>query len=1126
MRLHTGEAIGSYTLSHRLGTGGMAEVWAAQHNELGSLVALKVLFNSSPAMRARLLREGRAQASMDHPNILPVREIITVHGAPGLVLPLVEGPALDALLKVHQPTEDEAIALFRCIVEGIAHAHQHQLIHRDLKPSNVLLDLRGAHLTPRVSDFGLVKGADWDAQTRTGELMGTLNYAAPEQLLDASSVDHRADLFSLGVLLMELLSGERPHNEASLRGILAAHKRAPVLTSLPRPWRGLCAALLQPDPAARLPDCAALLAALPAPPAADPLRSDGPLARAAQQLWTHGRLTSRAADGASTLDLSVTVDSQLSLSTPPHILPEERDAFVGRSAELHALEEHVGSSGGALVGVQGAAGLGKTRLVLHFAWQNLSSFPGGVWFCDLSDARTLEGLCWVVADMLNVRLAGEDPLATLGRALSGRGRCLLIMDNLEQVAAPATRALEAWREHAPEAVLLGTSRVRLGAAGEQLMRIEALDVEDAVGLFVTRARAVQPSFTLAPRLREDITTLVTLLDRLPLAIELAAARVSMMRPKAMLSRLGQRFRLLQKGQQTLQAAIDWSWELLSPWERACLMQCSVFEGGFTLAAAEAVVDLSPWPEAPWTPDVLQALVDASLLRALGDNALGEPRLGMYLSFQAYARQRLAEESPADSAACHRRHAMYYAASGELDNLMLLECRGGKERRWALVAELDNLIAATRHGIDSNDPQIAGLAACAAAELLKQRGPYRLAEALLTPALHALSEAAQTEELRQLQVQVLALIGLILRKQGKMESALQVYQQILEMLQTCQDRHQEGSVLNSFGILLRIIGRMSHAETISRRALQLVRAGQNQHLLSSVLLNLGNVLMLQGQSEDAKAMYQESIDVARACEDRYREGTALGNLGLLSKQKGRLDEAAWSLRRALTIAQEQGDRYQEGSRLEHLGCVLLEQGHQEEAAALYQRALRCHKQAGSQHNTGMVLGNLGILYFQQGDYEGAQTAYVEALSIARATEDHNSETITLINMANLHRSQGRTAQAEQCYRQGLALSRTLRNPRLEGIVLTGLGAVLSSLALIEEGQAVLRATGDTMLLVQGLCERAAVELHMGQHSAAAITLDEARTLAADLNLSATAELSQSIAALTASLRAASEGHPLR
>ncbi|MEL6348324.1 MAG: serine/threonine-protein kinase, partial [Myxococcota bacterium] len=263
MQLSAGQQIRHYTLNYRLGQGGMAEVWAATNSILGVQVALKVLFGGNPILQQRLIREGRAQAALDHENILPVRDVIDVGGSLGLILPLIQGPSLDKLLQHYRPSTDETVALFRAIVEGVGHAHQHGLIHRDLKPGNILLEERWGRVVPRVADFGLVKGSgpsfsENEGVTRTNSMMGTLHYAAPEQLLDASTVDHRADLFSLGVILVEMLTGRRPFQASSLRELLAAYKTGPDLSGVPEAFQELCLSLLADDANHRLSDSAIL----------------------------------------------------------------------------------------------------------------------------------------------------------------------------------------------------------------------------------------------------------------------------------------------------------------------------------------------------------------------------------------------------------------------------------------------------------------------------------------------------------------------------------------------------------------------------------------------------------------------------------------------------------------------------------------------------------------------------------------------------------------------------------------------------------------------------------------------------------------------------------------------------
>ena len=254
MILKPGLVIEQYRIESRLGAGGMAEVWQVRHETLHTAQALKVLTRATPALTRRLLREGRAQATLRHDNLLPVHDVLDVFGRPGLLMPLVEGPSLSALLEQAPPTPAEARDLLLGITAGLRYAHAAGFVHRDLKPANVLLDLRGDRVVPRVADFGLVKAHD-ALRTQAGMVMGTPAYAAPEQLRDAAGAGTPADIFSLGALLVELLTGHLPFPGDSLPAIRQSHEQPPRLDGLSPPMADLARALLQVDPAQRLSSC-------------------------------------------------------------------------------------------------------------------------------------------------------------------------------------------------------------------------------------------------------------------------------------------------------------------------------------------------------------------------------------------------------------------------------------------------------------------------------------------------------------------------------------------------------------------------------------------------------------------------------------------------------------------------------------------------------------------------------------------------------------------------------------------------------------------------------------------------------------------------------------------------------
>ena len=213
MELQPGTPVDRYVVEGVLGKGGMAVVYRVRHGVLGHAAALKILLVPSPSIRQRLLQEGRVQSNLKHPNVVAVSDVVEVAGAPGLVMEYIDGPPLDRYLESHRLTLDQADSLARGILRGVVAAHAAGTIHRDLKPGNILLAIQDGEIIPKITDFGLAKAMELDgggnSATRSGLAMGTPAYMAPEQIRSAKSVDERADVFSLGAILYELVTGIR-----------------------------------------------------------------------------------------------------------------------------------------------------------------------------------------------------------------------------------------------------------------------------------------------------------------------------------------------------------------------------------------------------------------------------------------------------------------------------------------------------------------------------------------------------------------------------------------------------------------------------------------------------------------------------------------------------------------------------------------------------------------------------------------------------------------------------------------------------------------------------------------------------------------------------------------------------
>ena len=755
-------------------------------------------------------------------------------------------------------------------------------------------------------------------------------------------------------------------------------------------------------------------------------------------------------------------------------LPAERDAFVGRDDALRELGRRF-DQGARLVSLLGVGGCGKTRLAIHFGWAKTSDFPGGVWFCDLAPASTREGVLHAVAVGLDVPLGKDDPVTQLGHAIAGRGACLVILDNFEQVARYAEETLGRWLDRAPDARFLVTSREVLGIAGEEAHALAPLPLADAERLFLRRAAAARRDFDPAPEDRAAIAPLVKLLDGLPLAIELAAARVRTLAPRALLARMSERFRLLTSTggrpdrQATLRAAFDWSWDLLGPADKLALAQCSVFEGGFTLEAAEAVVDLSSISDAPWVVDVVQSLVDKSFVRPCGDG-----RFDLLVSVQAYAAEHLQTEGrfpgsgPDALRASQRRHGEWFAMLGP---------KRAVENR---CAELNNLVAACRRDVAAGNAEAAAGALEGAWAALSRQGPFKagldLAEAVCAMPLLQGAAAARAR----------AALGGALEDLGRQDQAVEHYGAALSHARASGDRRSEASVTVSLAALGARAGRTDAARAEYARALALAKDASDMDLQCAALNGLGTVDFELGRMSEAQAHYETALALARSSGDRRWQGSLLGNLGNVYANLGRMDEARARCEESLLIARELGDRQHEGNTLCNLGMTHYVQHRHDDARSASEAALAVARELGYARLECIVLCNLGLVHAAAGSLAQAQSAYAGALVVAQRIGDRRTEGQVLGYLGLVHARRRALADARQC---------------------------------LDRGQTLLIDAGDRLSLGVLLCSRAECEWIAGDEAAARAARGEAVGLAAQSGTGPDSELGVALAQVDALFRKA-------
>lgn len=753
----------------------------------------------------------------------------------------------------------------------------------------------------------------------------------------------------------------------------------------------------------------------------------------------------------------------------PPALPTELDAFVGRSEELAALGELL-DGGHRLVTVTGPGGAGKTRLVCRYAAKRWRDWPGGVHFCDLSEALTVGGIASSMARALNVPLGADDPVAQIGQVIAGRGRCLIVLDNFEQIAAHAAATLGSWMVSAGQATFVVTSLKVLALKGEHVMTLAALEPDrGGIELFAVRARARRHDFTLTPASRQDVAQIVAMLDGLPLAIELAAARVAVFSPAQLLARLKDRFGLLvatasmRPRQATLRASIDWSWSLLEPWERAALAQMSVFAGAFTLEAAESVVDLAAWPAAPPVVDVVQSLLDRSLLRTLSpfSGAVPDvegPCFGLLISIREYAAERLASDDFGAGAAeaARHRHGLTYARWGTDDALDGVDRHGGQARLRALALDLENLIAACQHALRRRDAAVAAATYAAAWRVLQSRGPFQLGidlgqQVIALPELpardrahatrrlaHALRLAGRTDEVaghlqaagshyhewgdRRGQGEVLLALGdLQIQFQGHLRDAREHFEAALEIFVEIGDRRLEGVTRGHLGTVLESLGQPEEARRLRWQAVAIHREVGHRRMEAHELGNLVNGCLNEDRLDEGLALSDEALAIARECGDRRIEGHVLGNRGLVHMGQLRLAEARRDFDDALTIARESGNRRFESNVRRNLGELLAGVGQLQEAVGQYERALALARDVGNRMGQARILGQLAPVFARLGRIDQAREGFTAGASLLESLENPVALGELLCQQGQFERAAGNDMSARRLLDRAVSLS---------------------------------------------------------------------------------------------------------
>ncbi len=923
--------------AEEIGRGGFGIVYRCTQVALDRTVAVKALTAEPNENRERFLREQRAMGRLTgHPNIVGVLQVGETRGGyPYLVMQYHQRGSLDTRIRRSGPVPlDEAMRLGVKMAGALESAHRLGILHRDVKPANILMTDYGE---PALSDFGIAH-ISGGFKTAAGTFTGSPAFTAPE-ILSGDPPTQASDVYGLGATLFCALTGHAAFERRSGEGVFAQFLRiatecAPDLrqTGIPADVAAAVEAAMARDPRDR-PSAAAL----------------------GEQIKQIQAVQGFAVDDMALLgepdDEPQQRPAAADLRRSAGNLPVELTSFIGRRTEVSDVTKLLSSS--RLVTLTGIGGVGKTRLALRVAAGAAPEFPHGVWLAELGELTDGSLLTDVVAGAIGVRdesarLLGE----VLVEHLSSR-RLLLVLDNCEQVVNEAAKLTETLLRACPELRILATSREALGIGGESVHLLAPLAIPDpdreptlrglpgydAVALFAERAAAAVPGYRITDDDKAVVARICSRLDGLPLAIELAAARLRAMSTEQILERLDDRYALLTRGsrgapprQQTLAWSVDWSYDLCTPAEQRLWGRLSVFAAGFDLEAAEYVC--GPRFPADKLLDLLSSLVDKSILiRTETDGAV---RFRLLETFRSYGRSKV-EDTDEYGQLRARHYEWYRRLVGNSES----EWFSPRQMYWIerLDRELPNLREALEFGVSMRAPT--------RLDIPTALHPFFLAHGLISEGRRwldrALNGSPVPEKPSPERAKALYAAIMLAALQADLPAAERWVtdgKAVVEHL-TDPTAHALISIGEAFTSLMR--GEVAHARDCLDHA---VTTGGELAVRAGGVLMLGWAYEMLGANAEAMSWYERVLAFADARGEWVFKTNALWSIGLAEWSHGDPAAAERRFKEGLQLAHRIHDLRMSALFLEALSWVVRANGEPRVAVMLASAAAEWSRAVGS------------------------------------------------------------------------------------------------------------------------------------------------------------------------------------
>jgi predicted ATPase/class 3 adenylate cyclase/Tfp pilus assembly protein PilF len=755
-------------------------------------------------------------------------------------------------------------------------------------------------------------------------------------------------------------------------------------------------------------------------------------------------------------DLTADFPPLRSLEAFAHNLPVQLTSFVGREREMAEVKRLLTDA--RLLTLTGVGGTGKTRLSLQVAADLLEQYTDGVWIVELASIGDPALVAQATASVFGVREEqGRTIQAVLTDYLQAK-HLLLLLDNCEHLIEACAQLAEALLRACPKIQILASSREALGVAGETSYRIPSLSIPDvrrlppletlsqyeSVRLFVERAHSVQSTFALTTTNAPYIAQICQRLDGIPLAIELAAARTKALSPDQIVSRLDDRFRLLTGGsrtalprQQTLQALIDWSHDLLSLPEQILLRRLSVFVGGWTLEAAEAVcADDTKLPVAD-VLDLLMHLVDKSLVVADEQSEQTRYRYRKLETIRQYARTKLMEAG--ESVLLRDRHLHYFMRFAEQAKP---EFSGATQKEALDRAEIehDNL----RTALEWSLTKPAALPADAAMRLAGALGQFWDIRGYWSEGREWLQQAIETNADQRTVAQAEALwqAGFLANRQETPLAAQPLFEASYALAVELQASVQIAWSLLSLGIMKSLIEGNARGRSMIEESLSRFEALHDQKGMGHALFALGNTaVFVDGDPTRGLEFYRRGLDAFRTTGNSLQAATILRQLGFLEMNQGRYAQAMQYLEETRNVFIEFNSKPDLAAVYNFLGLASLRQGRYTEAHAYFEEGLALNKELGNKSGIAAAYGQLGWAALTQGEQAKAKKFFEVQLQLNEEMGNRLGVVLAYNGLADLARLQGDYEGARQTIRRQLELDRELGQRTIIPIALHNLGHVL-------------------------------------------------------------------------------------